>query len=166
MWTWVECKFFYFPLQKAIAPKIRNPELWFLCSACHLILVKNDVKLHHEILNGFQVTERTRLECKFCYFSFQRAMTPKILNPELWFLCSALRLMLVNNPVKFHYLRNLKQLSSYRADTTWDRRTDGRTTRAKIICLRSLKGNAIQMKSWHVCQFSNVILNKIRTEFF
>ena len=161
----MECKFFYFPLQKAIAPKIRNPELWFLCSVCRLILVKNHVKLHQEILNGYQVTERTRLECKFCYFLFQRAITPKIRNPELWFLWSARRLMLVNNPVKFHYLRYLKRLSSYRADTICDRRTDGRKTRAKIICLRPLKGNDVKMKSWHVCQFSNVILNKIRTEF-
>ena len=66
-------------------------------------MFKNRVKLHQEILNGFQVTERTRLECKFCYFPFQRAITPKICNPELWFLCSARCLMLINNPVKFHY---------------------------------------------------------------
>ena len=65
-------------------------------------MFKNRVKLHQEILNSFQVTERTRLECKFCYFPFQRAITPKIRNPELLFLCSARRLMLINNPVKFH----------------------------------------------------------------
>ena len=140
----MECKFFYFPLQKAIVPKIRNPELWFLFSVCRLILVKNHVKLHQEILNDYQVTERTRLECKFCYFPFQRAIPPKIRNPELWFLCSARRLMLVKNPVMFHYLRYLKLLSSYRADTVYDRRTDGRTTRAKIICLRPLKGNDVK----------------------
>ena len=60
------------------------------------------VKFNQDILNGSQVIERTRLECKFCYFPFQRAITPKIHNPELWFLCFAGRLMLINNPVKFN----------------------------------------------------------------
>ena len=100
--TRLECKFCYFPFQRAITPKIRNPELLFLCSACRFILVKNHVKLHQKILNGFQVTERTRLECKFCYFPFQRAITPKIRNPELLFLCSACRFILVKNHVKLH----------------------------------------------------------------
>ena len=74
------------------------------------MLVSNPMKFHHDILNGFQVTERTqhhdilndfqvteqtRLECKFCFFPFQRAITQKICNPELRFLCSARRLMLL-----------------------------------------------------------------------
>ena len=48
-----------------------------------------------------QVTQRKRLECKF-YFPFQRAISPKMRYPELWFFCSARRLMLVNNLLKFH----------------------------------------------------------------
>ena len=62
-------------------------------------------------------------------FSISKGHNSKIRNSESWFLCSARRLMLVNNPVKFHYLRYLKRLSSYRADTICDRRTGGRTTR-------------------------------------
>ena len=83
-----------------------------------------------QILNGFQITEQTRLECKFCYFPFQRAMTLKIRNPELWFLCSARRLMLVNNHVKFHQdTLNGSQVTE-RTPFVTDRRTDGQTTRA------------------------------------
>ena len=32
----------------------------------------------------------------------QRAITPKIGKPELWFMCSASRLMVFNVCVKFH----------------------------------------------------------------
>ena len=32
----------------------------------------------------------------------QRAITPKVGKQELWFMCSALRLMLFNVCVKFH----------------------------------------------------------------
>ena len=88
------------------------------------MLVNNPVKFHHDILHDFRVTERTRLECKFCFFPFQRAITRKICNPELRFLCSARRLMLVNIPVKFR--RDI--LHRFRV-TEWtrfvtDRRTD------------------------------------------
>ena len=65
------------------------------CVLCIVADVNNAIKFQHETLIGFQVP-------------FQRAITQKIRNPELWFLCSARRLMLVNNPVKFHYLRYLK----------------------------------------------------------
>ena len=121
------------------------------------------MKLHQEILNGFQVTERTRLECKFCYFPFQRAITPKICNPELWFLCSARCLMLINNPVKFH--KDTLNGSQFTEQTPFvtPRRTDDP---CKNNLSPTTKGNDIKMKSWHVCQFSNVVLNKIKTEFF
>ena len=65
------------------------------------MLVSNPMKFHYEILNGFRVTERTRLECKFCCFP-SKGNNSKIYNPELRFLCSACRLMLVNNPMRFH----------------------------------------------------------------
>ena len=35
-------------------------ELWFLHSACCLLLVNSCMKFHEDILNGFQVIERTR----------------------------------------------------------------------------------------------------------
>ena len=84
------------------------------------------MKFNQDILNGSQVIERTRLECKFCYFPFQRAITPKIHNPELWFLCFAGRLMLINNRVKFHQdILNGSQVIQ-RTRFVTDRQTDRR----------------------------------------
>ena len=90
------------------------------------MLVNIPMKFHQDNLNGFQVTERTRLECKFCYFLFQRAITPKICNPKLWFLCSARRLMLVTDHVKFQVTLNGLQVTERKRFVT-DRQTDGRT---------------------------------------
>ena len=102
-------------------------------SAHHLMLVNICMKFHEGNLNGFWVTERTRPYRKI-YFQFQRAITPKIHNPELQFLCSARRLMLLYICVKFH-----ENISSgfWVTERTWfcDRQMDGRTTRAKTICL-------------------------------
>ena len=56
-------KIYYFQFQRAITPKIRNPELRFLCSAHCLMFLYICVKFHENISNGFRVTERTR----FCY---------------------------------------------------------------------------------------------------
>ena len=102
-------KFRYFPFQRIIA----NPELRVLWSANLLMLIDIRMKFHH----GIQETERTRLKCLFGYFRFQRVITRKICNPELQFLCSAHRLMLINKLMKFHD-NNLKPFSSYRANTT------------------------------------------------
>ena len=35
-------------------------ELWFLCSVCRLMLIDIYIKFLEDILNTFQVTERTR----------------------------------------------------------------------------------------------------------
>ena len=66
------------------------------------MLVNICMKFHEGILKGFWVTERTRPNRKIYYFQFQRAITPKIRNPELWFLRSACRLLLLYICVKFH----------------------------------------------------------------
>ena len=58
-----------FNVQRAITPKVCNPELRFLCSACCLMLLKICVKFHENTLNGFEVTERTPVCGKNCYFS-------------------------------------------------------------------------------------------------
>ena len=39
---------------------------------------------------------------KIIIYNVQKAITPKVCEPELSFLCSACRLMVVNNSVKFH----------------------------------------------------------------
>ena len=66
------------------------------------MLVNICMKFHDGILNVFLVTERTRPYRKIYYFQFQRAITPKLRNPELRFLRSAHRLMLRYIYIKLH----------------------------------------------------------------
>ena len=49
-----------FNVQRAITPKVCNPELRFLRSACYLVMLNIFMKFHENILKGFEVTERTR----------------------------------------------------------------------------------------------------------
>ena len=58
-----------FNVQRAITAKVCNPELNFLFSACHLMVLNICVKFHENILNSFEVTERTRVCGKNCHFS-------------------------------------------------------------------------------------------------
>ena len=56
------------------------------------------LKFHENTLNGFQVIER-----KQNYIvEFQRGITPKMYRQELWFLCSARRLMVLYISMKCH----------------------------------------------------------------
>ena len=55
------------------------------------------VKFHENMSNCFKVMERTRK-----LINAQRAITPKVEKPELWFMCPAHRLMVFNVCVKFH----------------------------------------------------------------
>ena len=84
--------------QRAITPKIGKPELWFLCSARRLMVFNVCVKFHENMSSDFKVMERTRK----LLTDTQRAITPKIGKPELWFMCSARRLMVFKVCVKFH----------------------------------------------------------------
>ena len=46
--------------QRGISRKRYRQELWFLCSARHLMMHYISTKFHENILKGFQVIERTR----------------------------------------------------------------------------------------------------------
>ena len=46
-------------VQRAVKPKVGKPELWFLCSACRIMMLYICVQFHENIANGFQVTEQT-----------------------------------------------------------------------------------------------------------
>ena len=50
-----------FNVQRAITPKVGNPELEFVYSARRLIDLDIYVKFRENISNGFQLTERTRI---------------------------------------------------------------------------------------------------------
>ena len=89
------------------------------------MLVNICMKFHEGILNGFWVTERTRPYRKIYYFQFQRAITQKIPNPELRFLRSARRLMLLYICVKFH--ENISNGFGVTEHFVIDRQTDGQT---------------------------------------
>ena len=49
-------------------------ELWFLHSACHLMLIDIYMKFREDSLNGIQVKERTR----FCDDKVPRKITQKV----------------------------------------------------------------------------------------
>ena len=73
-------------------------------------------------------------------FNVQRAITLKIGKPELWFICSALHLIVLYIWVKFQ--KNISDSISYGADTNdgstdrrIDRHTDGWTDRQKLKIL-------------------------------
>ena len=47
-------------VQREITTKLYRQELWFLCSACHLMMLYISKKFHENIFNGFQVIEWAR----------------------------------------------------------------------------------------------------------
>ena len=68
-----------------------------MCSARRLMVFKVCVKFHENVSSGFKVMERTRK-----IVNTKRAITQKVDEPELRFMCSACRLMVFNICVKFH----------------------------------------------------------------
>ena len=116
----------YLQSSKGHNSKRTKQELRFLRSARRLMLVNICMKFHEGTLNGFWVTKRTQPYRKIYYFQFQRAITPKIHNPEWRILRSARRLMLLYICVKFH--ENISN-GFWITERTWfcDRQTDGRT---------------------------------------
>ena len=91
-----------------------------LCSAHHLMLVSNLMKFHHYILNSFQLTRSRADKTKrqILLFPISKGYNSKICYPELRFLCSAHRLMLVDIPMKFHN-GIFNGFSRYRTDKTY-----------------------------------------------
>ena len=45
--------------QKAIAPKVGKPELWFMCSAHCLMVFNVCVKFHENMSRGFKLLKQT-----------------------------------------------------------------------------------------------------------
>ena len=46
-------------VQRVLTPKAGYSELWFLCSAHHIVVIYICVKFQENISNSFQVTEQT-----------------------------------------------------------------------------------------------------------
>ena len=60
-------------IPREIIQKVQMQELWFLCSACHLMLIDIYMKFVEDILNRFQVKEWTR----FCEGHSSKGNNPK-----------------------------------------------------------------------------------------
>ena len=86
---------------RAITTKVSKPELWFMCSAHCLKVLYICVTISENILNGFQLTERTQVYGRNDYVQCSKAITPKVGRPELRFMCSAHRLMVLHICVQF-----------------------------------------------------------------
>ena len=49
----------HFQYSKGITLKVGKPQLWFICSACRLIVFNVSVKFHENMSSTFKVMERT-----------------------------------------------------------------------------------------------------------
>ena len=71
----------------------------------HPLMVYICEKFHENISNSFQLTDLQsghEYMLEMTLFNVQRAITPEVGKLELWFMCSAHRLMVFYICVKFH----------------------------------------------------------------
>ena len=61
-------------VQWATTPKVGKPELGFLCSACHLMVLYISVRFHKNISKVLQVTEQTQVHERNHYVYLQSSM--------------------------------------------------------------------------------------------
>ena len=90
-----------FNVQRTIAPKVGNPELWFMCSAHCLMMLYIHVSFHENISNTFNLQSGHEYMVEIAIFNVQRAIIPDLGNLKLWFTCAAGRLMVLYICVKF-----------------------------------------------------------------
>ena len=105
--TWFCHRTANYKVQKDVTQKVSIQELWFLHSACRLMLVNICMYFHEDILNGFKVIEWTWFCHRTANYKLQRGVTQKIHTKELWFLHSACHLLVLNICMKFYeYILN------------------------------------------------------------
>ena len=78
--------------------KLYRQALRILCSASCLMMLYICMKFHENILKGFQVKSGHEMT----FVKFQKGIITKLYRQELWFLCSACRLMMLYISMKFH----------------------------------------------------------------
>ena len=83
-----------------VTPKAGKSELWFLCYENCIMVIYICIKFQETILNKLQSGHK--YITKITIFKVQRAVTLKVDKTELWFLCSAPRLMMLYICLKFH----------------------------------------------------------------
>ena len=92
-------KFKYENKQGAITQKLSKQELRFMCTALPLDEIYKPTKFHNHSWYSFGDMLRTKFKYEK---NKQRTITQKLSKPELWFLCTALRLDEIYPPMKFH----------------------------------------------------------------
>ena len=93
-----QTKFKYENKQRAITQKISKQELWFMCSALPHDEIYPPTTFHNHSWFSFGDI----LHIKFKYENKQRAITQKLSEQELRFMCTALPLDEIYPPTKFH----------------------------------------------------------------
>ena len=73
-------------VQRDVTQKVSIQELWFLCSACRLIVVNICMKFHEDTLNSFQVTERMRFCLRNGYLQSSKGHNSKSINTRVMVL--------------------------------------------------------------------------------
>jgi len=103
-----------------------------VCIALQLNELYLPIKCHVDALHNFKVM----LRAKFKHENEQRAITLKVRNFELWFLCTALHLNKIYLPMKFHVDALHINYSSYAPDKKGrtDRRKTDRQDESVTIC--------------------------------
>ena len=66
-----------FNVQRAITPKVSQLELWFMCSACHLMVLYICVKFRENITNGIRVMEQTPVHGRIGYVQCSKGNNSK-----------------------------------------------------------------------------------------
>ena len=68
-----------------ISPKVSMPELWILCSSCHLMMLYILIKFHENISNGFQVSEMKQVNGRNQYVKYSNGRNSRDMFPPcLW----------------------------------------------------------------------------------
>ena len=74
----------FYKLQRDTTKQIHIQELWFLHSACHLLVLNICMKFYEYILNNFKFIEWTQLiESRNCYLKYSKGCNSKSSNTRV-----------------------------------------------------------------------------------
>ena len=138
-WVTERARNYHCPISKGIPPKLYKQELWFLSSAHWLMMAYISIKFRENILNGFQVMERTRIyHCQISKENNSKTVWTRV-TVYTCMLCT-----LSDNDLYFYGVswKYLERFSSHRANMiAWqtDRQTD-RQPRQKQYVSTTVRG--------------------------
>ena len=140
--TWFCHRTAYYKLQRDVTKKIHIQELWFLHSACHLLVLNICMKFCEYILNSFKVYRADTNLSRNCYLKSSKGRNSKSINTKVMVL------VLCMSPYIGQYLYEV----SWRYFERFSRHdfvTDRQTTHAKTICLSTLKEGDIMKSNYY-----------------